>query len=98
MKARIKGTNTILEIKDFFDDGTVILSDGKYHRASELELINDEIDWEQRRYEIVRELYCNNVNNTQCNFFNEKINTAAERQCINNIIQCADILIDELKK
>ncbi|WP_315547262.1 hypothetical protein [Prevotella koreensis] len=47
-----------------------------------------EIDWEQRRYEIAKEYYCGRFGSTVTTF-NEDARRAVE---------CADILIAELKK
>ena len=48
----------------------------------------NEIDWEQRRYEIAKEYYCGRFGSTVTTF-NEDARRAVE---------CADILIAELKK
>lgn len=54
MKARIKSTGEIVEIKDLYDDGTALVND-KYFKVSELDFFSKTIDWEQRRYEIAKE-------------------------------------------
>lgn len=53
MKARIKSTGKIVEIKDLYDDGTALVND-KYFKVSELDFFSETIDWEQRRYEIAK--------------------------------------------
>lgn len=54
MKARIKSTGEIVEIKDLYDDGTALVNN-KYFKVSELDFFSKTIDWEQRRYEIAKE-------------------------------------------
>lgn len=54
MKARVKLTGEIVEIKDLYDDGTALVND-KYFKVSELDFFSKTIDWEQRRYEIAKE-------------------------------------------
>jgi hypothetical protein len=54
MKARVKLTGEIVEIKDLYDDGTALVND-KYFKVSELDFFSETIDWEQRRYEIAKE-------------------------------------------
>ena len=106
MKAKILKTGKIVDLigvskewgtATYWDENHVLRCDNLF---GGIELLDDKtyIDWEQRRYEIVKDLYCNSADNTQSNFFKEKIVVDAERQCIRNIIQCADILIEELKK
>ena len=53
MKARIKSTGKIVEIKDLYDDGTALVND-KYFKVSELDFFSETIDWEQRRYELAK--------------------------------------------
>ncbi len=53
MKARIKSTGEIVEIKDLYDDGTALVND-KYFKVSELDFFSETIDWEQRRYELAK--------------------------------------------
>lgn len=54
MKARIKSTGQIVNIKDLYDDGTALVND-EYFKISELDFFSETIDWEQRRYEIAKE-------------------------------------------
>lgn len=54
MKARVKLTGEIVEIKDLYDDGTALVND-EYFKVSELDFFSKTIDWEQRRYEIAKE-------------------------------------------
>lgn len=53
MKARVKATGEIVEIKDLYDDGTALVND-KYFKVSELDFFSETIDWEQRRYELAK--------------------------------------------
>lgn len=53
MKARIKETGEIVEIKDLYDDGTALVND-KCFKVSELDFFSETIDWEQRRYELAK--------------------------------------------
>lgn len=52
MKATIKATGEIVEIKDLYDDGTALVGN-MYIKVSELNFFSENIDWEQRRYELV---------------------------------------------
>lgn len=55
MKARIKSTGEIVEVEGLFDVGTA-LANGRYFKVSELDFFDnfETIDWEQRRYELVK--------------------------------------------
>lgn len=53
MKARVKSTGEIVEIKNLYDDGTALVND-KYFKVSELDFFSETIDWEQRRYELAK--------------------------------------------
>lgn len=53
MKAKIKSTGEIVEIKNLYDDGTALVND-KYFKVSELDFFSETIDWEQRRYELAK--------------------------------------------
>ena len=55
MKATIKSTGEIVEIKDLYDDGTALVND-KYFKVSELDFFSETIDWEQRRYELAKDI------------------------------------------
>lgn len=55
MKARVKATGEIVEIKDLYDDGTALVND-KYFKVSELDFFSETIDWEQRRYELAKDI------------------------------------------
>ena len=53
MKARVKLTGEIVNIKDLYDDGTALVND-EYLKISELDFFSETIDWEQRRYELAK--------------------------------------------
>lgn len=53
MKARVKSTGEIVEIKDLYDDGTALVGN-MYIKVSELNFFSENIDWEQRRYELAK--------------------------------------------
>lgn len=55
MKARIKSTGEIVEIKDLYDDGTALV-ENMYIKVSELDFFSENIDWEQRRYELAKDI------------------------------------------
>lgn len=55
MKARIKSTGEIVEIKDLYDDGTALV-ENMYIKVSELNFFSENIDWEQRRYELAKDI------------------------------------------
>lgn len=55
MKARVKLTGEIVNIKDLYDDGTALVND-EYLKISELDFFSETIDWEQRRYELAKDI------------------------------------------
>ena len=55
MKARVKLTGEIVDIKDLYDDGTALVND-EYFKISELDFFSGTIDWEQRRYELAKDI------------------------------------------
>lgn len=55
MKARVKSTGEIVEIKDLYDDGTALVGN-MYIKVSELNFFSENIDWEQRRYELAKDI------------------------------------------
>lgn len=61
MKAKVKGTNEIVEVKPNGTSKTIQMScsefvseDGRVFPSIYLDIIN-EVDWEQRRYELAKE-------------------------------------------
>lgn len=55
MKARVKLTGEIVNVKDLYDDGTALAND-KYFKVSELDFLSETVDWEQRRYELAKDI------------------------------------------
>lgn len=86
MKARVKSTGEIVEIKDLYDDGTALVND-KYFKVSELDFF-ETIDWEQRRYEIAKECVAVLIRNIDIT-----LEDAAKVS-----IKQADVLIKRLKE
>lgn len=97
MKAKVISTGEVVELKDkvsFIDYARGIYrdsNDNKYH-YSELEFIEDRnektIDWEQRRYEIAKDIYLYKLANSLSSVVDD-----AESSVL-----WADYLIEELKK
>ena len=87
MKARIKLTGEIVNIKDLYDDGTALVND-KYFKVSELDFFSETIDWEQRRYELAKDII-KAVVADDCGGNSDAIAKYA--------VNCADALIKKLK-
>lgn len=88
MKARIKLTGEIVNIKDLYDDGTALVND-KYFKVSELDFFSETIDWEQRRYELAKDII-KAVVADDCGGNSDAIAKYA--------VNCADALIKRLKE
>lgn len=111
MKARVKATGNIIDVsysdsiitskgveKQYFDNN----SEWDFYLRSELEFIHEkpqkDIDWEERRYEIARQmlLITSNFTELTCNGISQR------RICCEDAalyaIKYADTLIAELKK
>lgn len=88
MKARVKSTGEIVEIKDLYDDGTALVND-KYLKISELDFFSETIDWEQRRYELAKDII-KAVVADDCGGNSDAIAKYA--------VNCADALIKRLKE
>lgn len=88
MKARVKSTGQIVEIKDLYDDGTALVND-KYFKVSELDFFSETIDWEQRRYELAKDII-KAVVADDCGGNSDAIAKYA--------VNCADALIKRLKE
>lgn len=88
MKARVKSTGQIVEIKDLYDDGTALVND-KYLKISELDFFSETIDWEQRRYELAKDII-KAVVADDCGGNSDAIAKYA--------VNCADALIKRLKE
>lgn len=101
MKARIIETGeeiTIIGINEEWRTVQYYGSDGIYRqrtfRDKELELIDTTdalpIDWEQRRYEIAKDIMAAS--------FNQPMDGVSIASYVHNCVQWADALIEELKK
>lgn len=88
MKARVKSTGEIVEIKDLYDDGTALVGN-MYIKVSELNFFSENIDWEQRRYELAKDII-KAVVADDCGGNSDAIAKYA--------VNCADALIKRLKE
>jgi hypothetical protein len=91
MKARVKLTGEIVNIKDLYDDGTALVND-KYFKVSELDFFSETIDWEQRRYELAKAAmqgFCSNPH--------ERVMGADSNMTAQMSLSFADALIKKLK-
>ncbi len=88
MKATIKATGEIVEIKDLYDDGTALVGN-MYIKVSELDFFSETIDWEQRRYELAKDII-KAVVADDCGGNSDAIAKYA--------VNCADALIKRLKE
>lgn len=88
MKARVKSTGEIVEIKDLYDDGTALVND-KYFKVSELDFFSENIDWEQRRYELAKDI----IKIVIANDYGVNSDVVAKYS-----LNCADALIKRLKE
>lgn len=88
MKARVKSTGEIVEIKDLYDDGTALVGN-MYIKVSELNFFSENIDWEQRRYELAKDILKAVIEND--NGINSEV---AAKYSLN----CVDALIKRLKE
>lgn len=103
MKARIKGTDRVLEVVSYSRDNNWIeyeeIEDGqvRYNTRSldEVELIVDNapspIDWEQRRYEIARDLFSAQTSDP------EIVECNTKQVLANWCVKYANALIERLK-
>lgn len=88
MKARVKSTGEIVEIKDLYDDGTALVGN-MYLKLAELNFFSENIDWEQRRYELAKDILKAVIEND--NGINSEV---AAKYSLN----CVDALIKRLKE
>lgn len=88
MKARVKLTGEIVNIKDLYDDGTALVND-KYFKVSELDFFSETIDWEQRRYELAKDI----IKIVIANDYGVNSDVVAKYS-----LNCADALIKRLKE
>lgn len=94
MKAKVKGTGEIVDVRP---NGEITVhnrctkyatKDGRVFLISELNL--PAIDWEQRRYEIARDIMVTS--------FYQPMDGASITPYVHNCVQWADVLVEELKK
>lgn len=78
----------IVEIKDLYDDGTALVGN-MYIKVSELNFFSENIDWEQRRYELAKDIIKVVIAND---------NGANSEVVAKYSLNCADALIKRLKK
>lgn len=88
MKARVKSTGEIVEIKDLYDDGTALVGN-MYIKVSELNFFSENIDWEQRRYELAKDI----IKIVIANDYGVNSDVVAKYS-----LNCADALIKILKE
>lgn len=94
MKARVKCTGEIVTLRNLYDDGTARDINGRYYHQGDIsEFIEDSnrsVDWEQRRYEIAKDIVANS--------FSTPMGNMSMVSYIHDCVQVADLLIEELKK
>ena len=88
MKATIKATGEIVEIKDLYDDGTALVGN-MYIKVSELNFFSENIDGEQRRYELAKDI----IKIVIANDYGVNSDVVAKYS-----LNCADALIKRLKE
>lgn len=93
MKAKIKETGEIVEVEDLYDDGTALVK-GTYFKVSQLDFFSDfeTTDWEQRRYEISKDVLSAFLSNS-----NEMIFEGNPEDHAKDAVVFADALIKRLK-
>lgn len=91
MKAKIKSTGETVNVHEDIN-GDLVTESGSLYRNWQLEF-EKEIDWEQRRYEIAKELMRGFATNPHNMLVDAKIGTLAECS-----VSGADALIAELRK
>lgn len=91
MKAKIKSTGETINVHEDIN-GDFVTESGSLYRNWQLEF-EKEIDWEQRRYEIAKELMRGFATNPHNMLVDAKIGTLAEWS-----VSGADALIAELRK
>lgn len=97
MKAKVKDTGEIVEVKfsthpnPAIDETYWWCNDKQesYHK-SELNFMGSAIDWEQRRYEIAKDI--------MAALFTQPMESVSIASYVHNCVQWADALIEELKK
>lgn len=97
MKAKVKDTGEIVEVKfsthpnPAIDETYWWCNDKQesYHK-SELNFMGSTIDWEQRRYEIAKDVMAAS--------FTQPMDGVSIASYVHNCVQWADALIEELKR
>lgn len=102
MKAKIRGTNEIVEVKPKGTSKTIRMScsefvseDGRVFPSIYLDIIND-IDWEARRYELAKE-YSKEFVRLQ-HYAGLSENGLSNPKVVEWSVELADLLIKELQK
>lgn len=95
MKAKVKSTGEIVTLLNMYADGTARDTKGHhYHQGDISEYIEESyqspIDWEQRRYEIAKDIMAASID--------QPMTGASIASYVHNCVQWADTLIEELKK
>lgn len=97
MKVKVKDTGEIVEVKfnthpnPAVDETYWWCNDKQesYHK-SELDFMESTIDWEQRRYEIAKDIMAAS--------FTQQMAGVSIASYVHNCVLCADTLIEELKE
>ena len=84
----LKQRRNIVEIKDLYDDGTALVGN-MYIKVSELNFFSENIDWEQRRYELAKDI----IKIVIANDYGVNSDVVAKYS-----LNCADALIKRLKE
>lgn len=94
MKARIRKTGEIVTLRNIHADGTAMDVNGRYYHQGDIsefiEESNHSIDWEQRRYEIAKDVLASS--------FATPMDGTSILSYVRSCVQVADMLIEELKK
>lgn len=94
MKARIRKTGEIVTLRNLHADGTAMDVNGRYYHQGDIsefiEERNHSIDWEQRRYEIAKDVLASS--------FATPMDGTSILSYVRSCVQVADMLIEELKK
>lgn len=98
MKARVKATGKIVDVKFTTHPNPAVDevywwckdNQKKYHK-SELDFMGENIDWEQRRYEIAKDVFAAQISDV------EYAENNSEQILAKYAVKYADALIEELK-
>lgn len=111
MKARVKATGEVLKVIDVDSERVLVKygSDAKSLRVHEVDLIpdphvfNNEIDWEQRRYELAKEAMGAFIASpsyqfqSDCNYYESQVYATAD-VVARDAVDYADALISKLRE